>query len=163
MISQVLWNRRPPNDKLIMCGSVFADVRWPTNDDIIYPVWKQNKETRDFLVITEVIDENVLLPHWTLWFTLTLSIELVLSLWSPPLCWPLHGCVLHFGVLDSQTLAGTLPPDMREQVGPLEFRKRSIFNSKLQHVLNTCQKTAPVLLFMGQNFQAFAVWPHQGI
>ena len=44
MISQVLWNRRPPNDKLFMCGSVFTDVHWPTNDDIMYSVWKKTKK-----------------------------------------------------------------------------------------------------------------------
>lgn len=50
MISQVIQVRRPLNGKLVICGPVLADIQWPTDDDIMYSVCKQNKESRDFLL-----------------------------------------------------------------------------------------------------------------
>lgn len=138
MISQVICDRRPANDKLAMCGPVLADIQWPTDDDIMYSVWKQNKETRCFLLIADVILLSTRL-HWSHWFSLTLRMQLVLWLWSQILCRPLLWDGLHFQVLGAQTSASNVPPDMREQVGPLELKKDNL-NSKVQWVINTWEK-----------------------
>ena len=62
------------------------------------------------------------------------------------------------------TNLGRYSPSWHEgATGSTGVQKEIDLNSKVQHVFNTYEKTAPVLLFMDQNFQAFTVWPHQGI
>lgn len=82
--------------------------------------------------------------HRPRWLSLTLRGTLVLWRWSPPLCWPLLGGALRLKVLGTQTLARIVPPDTREQVGPLEVNKEEVSNSYLKL---TCSSNTDFVAF----------------
>lgn len=43
MLSQVIWNGCPANDKLIVCAPVHGNVCRPTHDEVLHSAWKPKR------------------------------------------------------------------------------------------------------------------------